>query len=199
MPSTKRKASAKKQQPITQHVLPLLKKPMEQIGKQINVPGSFWDGRMSTDERNTFYKYDSRSTSSCSSRSPRTLRTRPTSSSTSRARYSAGVKIVAGMHPCTPSFAPLQPRSLGSHSPARSRERSFVHLRACSRTPAWTRIIWASSSWWAPTSQSSCRPSRKSRSATIPNFAARAESTTSLRLEHERQTCAALMSVLILM
>ena len=56
MPSTKRKASAKKQQPITQHVLPLLKKPMEQIGKQINVPGSFWDGRMSTDERNTFYR-----------------------------------------------------------------------------------------------------------------------------------------------
>ena len=41
MPSTKRKASAKKQQPITQHVLPLLKKPMEQIRKQINVPGSF--------------------------------------------------------------------------------------------------------------------------------------------------------------
>ena len=52
----KRKASAKKQQPITQHALPLLKKPMEQIGKQINVPGSFWDGRMSTDERNTSYK-----------------------------------------------------------------------------------------------------------------------------------------------
>ena len=52
----KRKASAKKQQPITQHALPLLKKPMEQIGKQIKVPGSFWDGRMSTEERNTFYK-----------------------------------------------------------------------------------------------------------------------------------------------
>ena len=52
----KRKVSAKKQQPITQHALPLLKKPMEQIGKQINVPGSFWDGRMSTDERNTSYK-----------------------------------------------------------------------------------------------------------------------------------------------
>ena len=51
----KRKASAKKQQPITQHALPFLKKPMEQIGKQINVPGSFWDGRMSTEERNTFY------------------------------------------------------------------------------------------------------------------------------------------------
>ena len=41
----KRKQTAKKQQPITQHALPLLKKPMEQIGKQINVPGSFWDGR----------------------------------------------------------------------------------------------------------------------------------------------------------
>ena len=51
--SSKRKASAKKQQPITQHALPLLKKPMEQIGKQIKVPGSFWDGRMSTEERNT--------------------------------------------------------------------------------------------------------------------------------------------------
>ena len=52
----KRKASAKKQQPITQHALPLLKKPMEQIGKQIKAPGSFWDGRTSTDERNTSYK-----------------------------------------------------------------------------------------------------------------------------------------------
>jgi hypothetical protein len=29
---------------------------MEQIGKQIKVPGSFWDGRMSTEERNTSYK-----------------------------------------------------------------------------------------------------------------------------------------------
>ena len=28
----KRKISAKKQQPITQHALPLIKKPMEQIG-----------------------------------------------------------------------------------------------------------------------------------------------------------------------
>ena len=39
----KRKTSTKKQVSITQHALPLLKKPMEQIGKQVNVPGSFWD------------------------------------------------------------------------------------------------------------------------------------------------------------
>ena len=50
---SKRKASAKKQPSITQHVLPLLKKPMEHIGKQIDVPGSYWEGRMSTDERST--------------------------------------------------------------------------------------------------------------------------------------------------
>ena len=41
----------KKQQPITELALPLLKKPLEQIGKQINVPGSYWEGRMSADER----------------------------------------------------------------------------------------------------------------------------------------------------
>ena len=35
--------------------------------------------------------------------------------------------------------------------------------------------LWASSSWWALTSQSSSRPSRRSRSATIPNSAAKAE------------------------
>ena len=29
---------------------------VEQIGKQIKVPGSFWDGRMSADERTSFYK-----------------------------------------------------------------------------------------------------------------------------------------------
>ena len=51
----KRKAS-KKQQPITELALPLLKKPLEQIGKQINVPGSFWSGRMSAEERSTLYK-----------------------------------------------------------------------------------------------------------------------------------------------
>jgi hypothetical protein len=35
----------------------LLKKPMEHLGKQINVPGSFWQGRMSGDERDKIYKY----------------------------------------------------------------------------------------------------------------------------------------------
>ena len=52
----KRKQPAKKQQPITELALPLLKKPLEQIGKQINVPGSFWSGRMSAEERSTLYK-----------------------------------------------------------------------------------------------------------------------------------------------
>ena len=51
----KRKVT-KKQQPITELALPLLKKPLEQIGKQINVPGSFWSGRMSAEERSTLYK-----------------------------------------------------------------------------------------------------------------------------------------------
>ena len=37
----KRKSSKKQQPPITQHVLPLLKKPMEHIGKQIDVTP--WD------------------------------------------------------------------------------------------------------------------------------------------------------------
>jgi len=34
----------------------LLKKPMEHLGKQLNVPGSFWQGRMSEDERDKIYK-----------------------------------------------------------------------------------------------------------------------------------------------
>ena len=36
----KRKTPGKKQQPITELALPLLKKPLEQIGKQINVPSA---------------------------------------------------------------------------------------------------------------------------------------------------------------
>ena len=56
MPPIKRKANAKKQQPITEHAPPLLKKPMEHIGKQIDDPGSYWEGRMSADERSTKYK-----------------------------------------------------------------------------------------------------------------------------------------------
>ena len=46
----KRKTSNKKQPTITEHALPLLKKPMEQLGKQwIDVPGNFWQGCMSAD------------------------------------------------------------------------------------------------------------------------------------------------------
>ena len=49
-------SSKKKQSPITKHVLPLLRKPMETIGKQIDVPGAFWEGRMSEEEKKTKYK-----------------------------------------------------------------------------------------------------------------------------------------------
>jgi hypothetical protein len=34
----------------------LLKKPMDHLGKQINVPGSFWQGRMLPEERDKVYK-----------------------------------------------------------------------------------------------------------------------------------------------
>ena len=34
----------------------LLKKPMEHLGKQINVPVSFWKGRMLPDERHKVYR-----------------------------------------------------------------------------------------------------------------------------------------------
>ena len=33
----------------------LLKKPLEHLGKQVEVPGSFWSGRMSAAERDTKY------------------------------------------------------------------------------------------------------------------------------------------------
>ena len=52
----KRKTASKKQPTITEHALPLLKKPMEQLGKQIDVPGNHWQGRMSNEERGTMYK-----------------------------------------------------------------------------------------------------------------------------------------------
>jgi len=32
------------------------KKPMEHLGKQLNVPGSFWQGHMLEDERDKIYK-----------------------------------------------------------------------------------------------------------------------------------------------
>ena len=36
--------------------LPLIKKPLEIIGEHVNVPGAFWQGRMSTAEKETLYK-----------------------------------------------------------------------------------------------------------------------------------------------
>ena len=39
---------------IEQYIL--LKKPLEHLGKQVEVPGSFWSGRMSAAERETKYK-----------------------------------------------------------------------------------------------------------------------------------------------
>ena len=35
--------------------LPLIKKPIEQIGKSIKVPGSFWEGRMTAEEKKMRY------------------------------------------------------------------------------------------------------------------------------------------------
>ncbi len=34
----------------------LVKNPMEHLGKQLNVPGSFWQGHMSEDEQDKIYK-----------------------------------------------------------------------------------------------------------------------------------------------
>ena len=36
--------------------LPLIKKPLELIGDPVNVPGTFWEGRMSAMEKETLYK-----------------------------------------------------------------------------------------------------------------------------------------------
>ena len=50
-----RKAS--KQQAISQvGLLPELKKPAEAIGKFIKLPGSFWDGRLSAEEKSALFK-----------------------------------------------------------------------------------------------------------------------------------------------
>ena len=61
-PKGSTRKTSKKQVSITQHALPLLKKPMEQIGKQVNVPGSYWDGKQSADERTTLYMCTRRAT-----------------------------------------------------------------------------------------------------------------------------------------
>jgi hypothetical protein len=53
----RRKGKAKATQPtITQSLLPEFKDPMSLVGRSISVPGSFWQGRISEDERQTFYQ-----------------------------------------------------------------------------------------------------------------------------------------------
>ena len=51
--SSQPKGKTQQQQQIDQ--LPLLKKPLEQIGLQIKVPGAFWEGRMSDEEKEKLY------------------------------------------------------------------------------------------------------------------------------------------------
>jgi hypothetical protein len=50
------KRASKQQQQLNVDQYTLLKKTMEHLGKQLNVPGSFWQGRMSEDERDKIYK-----------------------------------------------------------------------------------------------------------------------------------------------
>ena len=52
-PPAQPKGKTPQQQQIDQ--LPLLKKPLEQIGLQIKVPGAFWEGRMSDEEKEKLY------------------------------------------------------------------------------------------------------------------------------------------------
>ena len=51
-----KRPGSKQQQQLNVDQYPLLKKPMEHLGKQLNVPGSFWQGRMSEHERDKIYK-----------------------------------------------------------------------------------------------------------------------------------------------
>ncbi len=44
------------QQQLNVDQFKLLKKPMDHLGKQINVSGSFWEGHMLQDERDKVYK-----------------------------------------------------------------------------------------------------------------------------------------------
>ena len=50
------KRASKQQQQLNVDQFKLLKKPMDHLGKQINVPGSFWQGRMLPEERDKVYK-----------------------------------------------------------------------------------------------------------------------------------------------
>jgi hypothetical protein len=50
------KRASKQQQQLNVDQFKLLKKRMDHLGKQINVPGSFWQGRMLPDDRDKVYK-----------------------------------------------------------------------------------------------------------------------------------------------
>jgi hypothetical protein len=45
-----------KHQQINVDQFKLIKRPMDHLGKQINVTGFFWQGRMLSEEGDTFYK-----------------------------------------------------------------------------------------------------------------------------------------------
>ena len=50
------KRASKQQQQLNVDQFKLLKEPMDHLGKQINVPGSFWQSHMLPDERDKVYK-----------------------------------------------------------------------------------------------------------------------------------------------
>ncbi len=52
----KGRGSAQRQAPLAVEQYALLKKPLDHLGKQIDIPGLFWQGRMSAEERETVYK-----------------------------------------------------------------------------------------------------------------------------------------------
>ena len=56
MPPKGTKASRSRQQPLAVEQWPLLKKPLDHVGKQVNVAGSFWQGRQSSDELAAEYR-----------------------------------------------------------------------------------------------------------------------------------------------
>ena len=52
-----KRAGSKQQQQLNVDQYTLLKKPMEHLCKQLNVPCFFWQGSMSEDEQDKIYKY----------------------------------------------------------------------------------------------------------------------------------------------
>ena len=52
----KKKAAARKQSALAVEQHTLLKKPLDHLGKQLDIPGSFWQGRMTEEERAKIYK-----------------------------------------------------------------------------------------------------------------------------------------------